>query len=83
MGSSFKMLVNGLLAQSMLAFAETVLLGEKMGLDRDFLLTVLPRLPVTAPGAQFKTDNIRKGEYPVNFPLEWMQKDLQLASQAA
>lgn len=83
MGSSLKMLVNGLLAQSMLAFAETVLLGEKMGLDREMLLNVLPQLPVTAPVTQFKTDNIRNDAYPVMFPLEWMQKDLQLASQAA
>ncbi|MEL6845034.1 MAG: NAD(P)-dependent oxidoreductase [Bacteroidota bacterium] len=83
MGSSLKMLVNGLLAQSMLAFAEAVALGEKMGLEQEMLLEVLPQLPVTAPVTQFKVDNMRQGQYPVMFPLEWMQKDLQLASEAA
>lgn len=34
-GASFKMLVNVMLAQSMVKFSETVLLGEKMGLDRE------------------------------------------------
>ncbi|MFK7936902.1 MAG: NAD(P)-dependent oxidoreductase, partial [Saprospiraceae bacterium] len=47
-GASFKMLVNVMLAQSMLIFSETVLLGEKMGLDKDFLLNVLPNLVVSA-----------------------------------
>ncbi|MEM9983059.1 MAG: NAD(P)-dependent oxidoreductase, partial [Bacteroidota bacterium] len=45
-GTSFKMLVNALLAQSMLMFAEAVILGKKMGLPRSLLLDTLPNLPV-------------------------------------
>lgn len=82
-GSAFKMLVNALLAQSMAAFSETLLLGEKMGLDRDFLLNVLPTLPVSAPFLQAKAGMMREGAYEVMFPLELMYKDLHLASITA
>ncbi|MEO0333677.1 MAG: NAD-binding protein, partial [Bacteroidota bacterium] len=71
------------LAQSMVIFSETLLLGERMGLDREFLMTALPNLPVTAPFVQFKTDMIRSGEYETQFPLELMHKDLHLAAVTA
>ena len=79
-GAAFKMLVNMMLAQSMLVFSEAVLLGRSMGIDEELMLEVLPKLPVIAPVTQFKTDMMRKHEYPVQFPLELMQKDLHLAS---
>lgn len=82
-GASFKMLVNSLLAQSMLVFAETVHLGEKMGLDKDFLLNTLPNLIVSAPFTKFKAEMIRNDNYEVQFPLEWMQKDLHLVTTTA
>lgn len=82
-GAAFKMLVNVLLAQSMLIFSETVLLGEKLGLSKEFLLNVLPNLAVTAPFTKFKTNMIRKSDYEVQFPLEWMHKDLHLAAVTA
>ncbi len=80
-GSSLKMLVNAMLAQSMLVFAENVILGEKMGLDKDFLLNFLPNLVVAAPFTKFKAEMIRQNNYEVQFPLEWMQKDLELVSK--
>ncbi len=83
MGTTLKMLVNGLLAQSMLAFAETVLLGEKAGLSRDLLLDLLPNMPVSAPFTKMKAEKIRDNDYEVEFPLEWMHKDLQLLSKVA
>lgn len=82
-GSSLKMLVNGMLAQSMLMFSESVVLGEKMGLGRDFLLNFLPNLVVSAPFTKVKSEMIRKKDYEVQFPLEWMHKDLHLLSQTA
>ena len=82
-GSSFKMLVNSLLAQSMLVFSETLLLGEKMGLDKEFLLNVLPALPVSAPFLKVKAEMIRQADYEVQFPLELMHKDLHLAALTA
>lgn len=83
MGSSFKMLVNLMLAQSMAAFSETVLLGEKMGLSRDFLLDTVPNLPVAPPFLKAKAEMIRNNDYEVQFPLELMYKDLHLAATTA
>jgi len=82
-GSSFKMLVNLLLAQSMVAFSETVLLGEKMGLDKEFLLDTIPNLPVIAPFVKAKAEMIRNNDYDTQFPLELMYKDLHLAAVTA
>jgi 3-hydroxyisobutyrate dehydrogenase-like beta-hydroxyacid dehydrogenase len=82
-GTSFKMLVNALLAQSMLAFSETLLLGEKLGLSKDFLLDTLPNLAVSAPFTKAKAEMIRADNYEVQFPLEWMHKDLHLVALTA
>ena len=83
MGTSLKMLVNSLLAQSMAVFAESVVLGEKMGFARNFLLEFLPALPVTAPFLKSKAEKIKSNDYSVEFPLEWMQKDLHLLGLTA
>jgi len=82
-GASFKMLVNIMLAQSMVIFSESVILGEQLGIDKDFLLNVLPSLVVSAPFTKLKADMIREDDYDVQFPLEWMHKDLQLAAVTA
>lgn len=82
-GTAFKMLINTLLGQSMAAFAETIRLGEAMGLDRDFLLENLPKSSVTAPFLKAKAELIRDGDFGAQFPLEWMQKDLHLAALCA
>ncbi len=82
-GTAFKMLVNAMLAQSMLAFAETTLLGEKLGFSRDFLMDTLPNLPVTPPFIGGKAELIRNGDFDAQFPLELMHKDLHLLEQTA
>lgn len=82
-GSAFKMLVNALLAQNMLVYSETALLGEKLGFSRDFLMDTLPNLPVTAPFLKGKADLIKEGDYEAQFPLEHMLKDLQLLDVTA
>ena len=82
-GASFKMIVNIMLAQSMAIFSEAVLLGEKMGLSKEFLLNVVPNLAVAAPFTKFKAEMVRNGNYEVQFPLELMHKDLHLAAVTA
>ncbi|MEO1513370.1 MAG: NAD(P)-dependent oxidoreductase [Bacteroidota bacterium] len=82
-GAAFKMLVNMLLAQSMVLFSEAVLMGQKLGLDKNFLLDILPSLVVTAPFTKFKAEMIRSNDYEGQFPLEWMHKDLHLAALTA
>ena len=83
MGSSYKMLVNMMLAQSMIIFSESILLGEKMGISKEFLLEQLPELAVSAPFTKYKVGMIEEGNYDVQFPLELMYKDLHLAALTA
>ncbi|WP_289023217.1 NAD(P)-dependent oxidoreductase [Desulfobacter postgatei] len=82
-GTALKMLVNSLLAQSMLMLSENILLGEKLGFSKDFLLDTLPKMSVCAPFTQAKAEMIRKNDFEVQFPLEWMHKDLHLAALTA
>lgn len=82
-GSSLKMVFNLLLGQAMYAFSEGMNLGQSLGLDQSLLLDVLLQSPVVAPFIGLKRDKMEKGDYEAEFPLQWMQKDLQLASQTA
>lgn len=82
-GSAFKMVVNLMLAQSMITFSEAVQFGQAMGLDTDFLLKTIPYLPVAAPFTQLKSPLINEQNFEPQFPLEWMTKDLRLCLQTA
>lgn len=82
-GSAMKMVVNMMLAHAMAAFSESVHLGTNLGIDRDFLLETLASLPVSSPYLSHKAARMQKDNYDVEFPLEWMQKDLHLAAISA
>src|SRR5260370_21517590 len=60
----------------MQALAEALVLGQRAGLDRTVLLDVLEQTAVVTPGQKHKLENVRSGEYPVEFPLRLMYKDL-------
>ena len=79
-GSSMKIVVNLMLGLSMIAFSEALVLGEALGIDRNFLADTLSELPVSAPFLRRKKEKIKSGDFEVEFPLELMQKDLHLAS---
>ncbi len=82
MGASMKMVFNLLLGQAMYAFAEGLVLGESLGLNRQTLMNVLSDAPVTAPFLKTKAQKIAAADFDTEFPLQWMQKDLQLAAQS-
>ncbi len=82
-GTSFKMLVNSMLAQSMLIFSESAALGLKMGFDPEFLFDTIPGLPVSAPFLKQKAAMIKENNFEVQFPLELMHKDLRLVNETA
>jgi 3-hydroxyisobutyrate dehydrogenase/glyoxylate/succinic semialdehyde reductase len=82
-GCAFKMVFNLLLGQSMIAFAEALVLGESLGLERDMLFDSLTGAIVVAPSATGKRAKIEGGHYEADFPLQWMQKDLELAALSA
>jgi 3-hydroxyisobutyrate dehydrogenase/glyoxylate/succinic semialdehyde reductase len=83
MGASLKMVNNLLLASSMAAFAEGLVLGEALGISRDRLLELLLKTPLIAPYLATKREKIERNDYSPEFPLEWMQKDLHLAALSA
>ena len=77
-GATMKLVVNTLLGIGMQAIAEAVALGEKSGLDRDRLLTVLAETAVVAPAHLGKLQRAITGDYSPQFPLRLMNKDFGL-----
>ena len=82
-GTSIKMVVNKLLAEAMLSFAEALTLGESLGISREVLLGMVPNSAVAAPFLKSKSAKIAAADFEADFPLQWMQKDLQLAATTA
>ena len=82
-GAAMKVLINGLLGQSMLAFAEAVHLGAALGLPREKVFDVLLATPVTAPFLSAVRGKTEGDDHSVNFPMRHLRKDLHLAAQAA
>ena len=83
MGAALKMVNNLLLASSMAAFAESLVLGEALGISREQLFEFLMGTPLVAPYLATKRGKMEQGDYAPEFPLEWMQKDLHLAALSA
>jgi 3-hydroxyisobutyrate dehydrogenase/glyoxylate/succinic semialdehyde reductase len=83
MGTALKMVNNLLLASSMAAFAEGLVLGEALGIAPERLLDFLLGSPLVAPYMAGKRNKIERGDYAPEFPMEWMQKDLHLAGVSA
>jgi 3-hydroxyisobutyrate dehydrogenase len=77
-GATMKLVVNTLLGIGMQAIAEAVALGEKAGLDRNHLLTVLSETAVVAPAHVGKLQRAIKSDYSPQFPIRLMNKDFGL-----
>jgi 3-hydroxyisobutyrate dehydrogenase/glyoxylate/succinic semialdehyde reductase len=82
-GASMKMVVNLLLGNAMVAFAEGMALGEGLGISRKVLFDSLLDTPAVPPFLKSKRAKIDKGNYEAEFPLRWMQKDMHLATVSA
>ena len=82
MGTALKVVFNHQLAINMAAFAEGMVLGQELGISRETLFDFLLGSPVVAPAIEGKRPKMESGEYDVEFPLQWMQKDLHMASIA-
>lgn len=77
-GAIMKLVVNAVLGIGMQAIAESVALGEKAGLDRGRLLTVLSQTAVVAPAHVGKLLRAMKNDYSPQFPTRLMNKDFGL-----
>lgn len=82
-GTAAKLVVNALLGVGMQAIAEACALGEKEGLDRDQLLTLLGKTAVVAPAHAGKLPRAMRNDYSPQFPLRLMNKDFRLILEAA
>lgn len=82
-GTAMKLVVNTLLGVGMQAIAEAVVLGEKIGLDRDRLLQVLSETALIAPAHLGKLASAAVNDYRPQFPLRLMNKDFALILDAA
>jgi 3-hydroxyisobutyrate dehydrogenase-like beta-hydroxyacid dehydrogenase len=83
MGTSMKLVVNALLGLGMQALAEAIALGEKEGIEKGMLLDVLEQTAVLSPGQKGKLANVRREQYPTQFALSLMHKDLGLVLRQA
>ena len=82
-GTTMKLVVNTLLGVQLQALGEAVALGQKAGLDKSAILDVLGQTPAVSPLQKAKMENARKGEYPTQFPIKHMHKDLGLVLKLA
>ncbi|MGH8094129.1 MAG: NAD(P)-dependent oxidoreductase [Chthoniobacterales bacterium] len=83
MGTSMKVVVNLIMGDAMAAFSEAMALGQGLGLSRAMLFDSLLGTPAVAPFLAAKRAKIENGDYKVEFPLRWMQKDMHLAAVSA
>lgn len=82
-GSMMKMANNLLLAGVLEAMAEVVNFGRMGGLSLDSLFDVILSGPMNCPIIQMKTGMYRENEFPPNFPLKHMTKDLKFLVDTA
>jgi 3-hydroxyisobutyrate dehydrogenase/glyoxylate/succinic semialdehyde reductase len=83
MGTSMKMVINLLLGNAMAAFGEAMALGRGLGLSQKMLFDSLLGTPAVAPFLASKREKIEQRNYQAEFPLQWMQKDMHLATVSA
>jgi 3-hydroxyisobutyrate dehydrogenase-like beta-hydroxyacid dehydrogenase len=83
MGTTMKLVVNTLLGLGMQALAEAIALGEKAGLEKGPLLEILAQTAVVSPSQKSKLANVKSDQYPTQFALSLMHKDLGLVMRQA
>ena len=82
-GTAAKLVVNTLLGVGMQGVAEACAFGERQGLDREQLLTVLSKTAVVAPAHLGKLLRAIHEDYGPQFALRLMNKDFRLILETA
>lgn len=82
-GSAVKMVFNHLLAAMLTGLAEALNLGERQGIPVDFLMDTILAGPLGCGLFQYKSDMMRSGEFPAQFPFKHMAKDIGFARETA
>ncbi len=82
-GANAKLAINMLLGTLIEATAETVRLGEALGLERGQVLEMIGESACVSPIFQLKVPALLADAYPPAFPLKHMAKDFRLIEAAA
>lgn len=82
-GSRLKVMVNAWLMAMTATLAETLALGEKLGVDPERFFDVTDRGAMAGLYTELNGPAMVAREFPVNFPLELATKDTSLALEAA
>jgi 3-hydroxyisobutyrate dehydrogenase len=82
-GSSAKLAINLLLGVIGQGIGETLLFADKSGLEKEKVLELISLSSMNTPLFQRKKDMYLKGEYPSQFMLELMAKDMGLIKAEA
>ena len=82
-GSAMKMVVNLLLSIMMTGFGEVLAMGRASGLAQEAMLDAFLSGSVACPLFNGKAGMVRTGEYPPQFPLKHMHKDLNFILNTA
>ena len=82
-GQAIKMINNFLIASSLVSLSEGMLLSDAMGLPRKKLAQALATTPAVSLAMNRKLPNYVVNEFPMNFTIRNMKKDLTLAVKEA
>jgi 3-hydroxyisobutyrate dehydrogenase len=82
-GAKTKLAANTLLGLGVQAIAESLLIGQRMGLEKSRLIEVLSESAVVSPSQKSKLTNAKANDYSAAFPLRLMYKDFGLIMSEA
>lgn len=82
-GQAIKLINNHLIAASVIALAEGMILADAMGISRHKIAEVLKTVPAMSGFMNLKLPNFVSGEYPLLFSTANMRKDVKLALHEA
>ncbi len=82
-GSAMKMTVNLLLGAMMVGLSEAVQFGERCGLGADIIINTILSSPLGCGLYNLKAEMLRNNQFPAQFPLKHMFKDLGFVLETA
>lgn len=83
MGAFAKLVVNNIIAVTLQAMNEGLLLAAKAGVDADVMLSIIQTSRARSGIIEMKAPQILKGDFSAFFPLRLMDKDMGLVLEAA
>jgi len=82
-GSAMKMTINLLLAVMMEGLCESLNMAQQLKLETDLVLDTILAGPLSCGLFRLKNEMLQQNDFPVQFPLKHMAKDLRFVLQSA